>query len=87
MADQIATLANKVSYQQERRTANKLRKALLSGQTIVVTLKTGSIFTLVEFGYGTTRFKGMVNGKAGTFHVGNVKLIQTLAQTKEGNNG
>ena len=80
----IAKIVDKYAYRQGRRKANELRKMLLSSKTIIVTLVTGSIYTMVEFDPGLFRFKGMCNGKPGTFHISFVKSIQNFEQTKEG---
>lgn len=84
----VVKLADKVVRKQDNIKARELRKALKGNATVIVTLHTGSIYTMVQMDTENgLRFSGLSNGKPGRFHAGMIKDIQTLEQTKEVSHG
>ncbi|MEO6566155.1 MAG: hypothetical protein ABIO63_08975 [Casimicrobiaceae bacterium] len=84
MADQIAVLANKKALKKGKQLARKLCKLLRGDTTVMVTLSTGSVYTMVKMDSDSgLRFSGLSNGRPGRFHIGMVKDIQIFSEVKE----
>jgi hypothetical protein len=87
MTDPIVKIANKKVEQKDKRKARELRKALKGNKSVIVTLHTGSEFTLVTADSDTgMRFSGMRNGQPGRFHAAMIKDIQVLTSKKGDSN-